>query len=78
MAAILKMMSILDFQLDIMELMLEINYSTKKNHQCMPLTAKEGELGINFRRNPHIWIWRPFCFYANKVCMAHWGIVNNE
>ena len=44
----------------------------------MPLTAKEGELGINFRRNPHIWIWRPFCFYANKVCMAHWGIVNNE
>ena len=30
MAAILKMMSILDFQLDIMELMLEINYSTKK------------------------------------------------
>ena len=44
----------------------------------MPLTAKEGEFGINFRRKPHIWIWRPFCFYANKVCIAHWGIVNNE
>ena len=28
--------------------------------------------------NSHMCIWRPFCFYANKVCIAHWGIVNNE